>query len=267
MFHLQFSHPEKSLGLPGVEPSTIAPLYGLSKEDYENKRQIFMRNAHRAALDLLDNQTLRERAETLPFQAGQVVVGLGDSITDDLQSWLEILQHLYTALRPDSPVRFVNAGVSGDTTADMISRFLEVVKEDPDWILCMPGTNDARRHGLDPTKTLVSSEETQKNLQMIAHYARKQTRAQLVWMTPATVIPEKIATHFLLSEFQVMWDPADLKAIAEILCSRPEPVVDLQQAFGHPVDPRFLLPDGLHPSLAGQKQIVQMLIDVLGSRS
>jgi len=43
----------------------------------------------------------------------------------------------------------------------------------------------------------------------------------------------------------------------------PDPVVDLQAIFGTPANPDYLLPDGLHPSLAGQKAIVTALIERL----
>jgi lysophospholipase L1-like esterase len=145
----------------------------------------------------------------------------------------------------------------------MISRFLAVVALDPAWIICMPGTNDARLHGEAPTKCLVSPEETALNLEMLASFARTQTSARWVWMTPARVIEEKIGRHWFLGPLQVMWRNTDLDRIAEMLRRRPEPTVDVQAAFGWPLAEGLLLPDGLHPSLAGQKRIVRALVEQL----
>ncbi len=159
----------------------------------------------------------------------------------------------------------MNAGISGDTTAQMISRFLDVVNIQPDWIICMVGTNDARRHGISPTKTLVSIEETAKNLLMLRNFAATQTTARWIWMTPTPVVEAQIAADWFLSPFQMMWLNQDLEAISEIMRQMPEPVVDLQQVFGSPANLDFLLPDGLHPSINGQKAIVKTLVQKLST--
>jgi lysophospholipase L1-like esterase len=189
-----------------------------------------------------------------------VVAGLGDSITDDDQSWLEILRAALVLRRGGDAVRVVNAGVSGDTTAQMIARFIDVAVERPDWIICMAGTNDARLHGRSQTRVLVSIEETVRNLEMMRHMAATQGDAQWVWMTPTPVIESLIAEHWMLSGFELSWRNADLLAVRDAVRARREPVVDLWDAFGQPPERRFLLPDGLHPSIEGQVAIVQALV-------
>lgn len=262
---LQFEHLEKRLeGMPGATEEQIAALFGLDVEAYRAIRSQYASRARCAAEDLLADPAFSAQVNRLPFRPGEVVVGLGDSITDDDQSWLEILRNLLDLMRSGEQVRVVNAGVSGDTTAQMIARFLDVVVERPDWIICMTGTNDARLHGPSPTKVLVSIEETAKNLGMLRHMAATQTEACWVWMTPKPVIESQIAEHWMLSGFELNWRNADLLAVRNALCARPEPVVDLWDIFGHPADPRYLLPDGLHPSLEGQVAIVSALVGQLG---
>jgi lysophospholipase L1-like esterase len=149
----------------------------------------------------------------------------------------------------------------------MIARFLDVVVEEPDWIICMAGTNDARLHGAFPKKVLVSLEETEKNLDMLHHMAVTQTQARWVWMTPPMAIEAQIAGHWMLSGFELRWRNEDLFAVGDLICRRAEPVVDLRQMFGEPPDPRYLLPDGLHPSLEGQTAIVRALVKRLAEES
>lgn len=82
------------------------------------------------------------------------VVCLGDSITygedADLggQATTTYPEHLQALLREfyqNNNITLVNAGVSGDTTQDMIDRFAtDVSAENPDLIILMAGTNDAR---------------------------------------------------------------------------------------------------------------------------
>ena len=265
---LQFQHKEKTLGqIPGVSDATIAALWGIDSATYRRTRDRFAAHADKAARDLLADPEFAARVDRLPFQPGDTVVGLGDSITDDDQSWLEILRRLIARRRPEDEIAILNEGVSGDTTSQMISRFLDVVLEEPDWIVCLAGTNDARLHGQSPIKALVSVEETVKNLHMLRHFGATQTSARWVWMTPATVIENQIARDWFLSAFEMRWRNEDLAAIAaavvEVARAHGEPVVDLQAVFGQPPDRKLLLPDGLHPSLKGQQAIVSALVNTL----
>lgn len=149
----------------------------------------------------------------------------------------------------------------------MITRFLEVVQAQPAWIICMAGTNDARHHGLQPTKALVSVDETERNLRMLRHYAATQTAAEWVWMTPAPVIEEKIGAFWSLGPFQMQWPNANVTAVADAVRRQPDTVVDLYPLFGSPPNPLLLLDDGLHPSLAGQKVIVRALVEALANEN
>jgi acyl-CoA thioesterase-1 len=258
---IQFAHLDKIW--PGLNETAIAPVFGFDVETYRSIRASFAENTYNVASELLTDPVFAARVDRLPFKPGATVVGLGDSITDDLQSWLEILRHLLKMRRLQDDIKVVNAGVSGDITAQIISRFLDIVLQQPDWIICMAGTNDARTHGQSPTKTLVSLEETAKNLEALRNFAVTQTTAHWVWMTPTPVIEAYIAQHWLCVGSQLGWSNRDLVAIAEVMHQFPDPVVDLQMVFGNPANPDLLLPDGVHPSLAGQKAIVTALVERL----
>jgi lysophospholipase L1-like esterase len=265
---LQFRHPEKVMAeMPGVSDETMAALEGLDGGTYRRVRRGFAHRAREAAGRLLEDADLARRVGALPFEPGQVVVGFGDSITDDLQSWFEILRRLVAARRPDAGIEFVNLGYSGDSTTHAICRFAAAVALRPDWILCMLGTNDVRLHGRSPAKTLVSPEETERNFAMLRDYARNETHARWVWLTPARVIEDRIRVHWWLGRLGLMWRNEDLDGVADIVRRQPGPVVDLQEAFGAPVDPALLLDDGLHPSLAGQERIAAAVVCLLSDGS
>lgn len=201
----------------------------------------------------------------LPFAPGDTVVGLGDSITDDLQSWFEILRTAFSMVRPDENVRFVNAGISGDTTSMLISRFYAVTLEQPAWIICMAGTNDARTHGLEPTRSLVSLDETIANYQVLRDFATRQTSARWLWLTPPPVIESAIPQHWFLGPQQMMWRNTNVQALAAHLRGRPEPVADVMAAFGDAPDASLFLADGLHPALAGQTLIARTVVERLSN--
>jgi len=265
-FAIQFRHLEKILAdLPGINDALCAAAFGVNIETYRGIRHGLTERARAAASDLLDDPAFAASVDRLPFAPGEVVVGLGDSITDDDESWLTILRYLLELRRNQDGIEVINAGVSGDTTSQMISRFPGVALHQPNWIICNAGTNDARRHGRSATKVLVSPDETEKNMKMLRNLAATETSARWVWMTPATVIEDKVMAFWLPPPFQVMFRNSDLVAVAELVRRQPDPVVDVQAVFGLPPHPELLLFDGLHPSLAGQKVIVKALVERLGS--
>jgi len=268
---VQFIQPEKALAtLPGaanLSDALLAPLFDLDAETYGSLKRAFAENARRAAADLLADDAFAAEVDALPFAPGEVVVGLGDSITAERQSWLEILRHVLELRRPEDELRVVNAGVSGETTTQIITRFAEVVALAPQWVVAKMGTNDARRHGEAATEPLVSPEETARNLELLRHYAATETRARWVWMTPATVIEAQIREDWFLSAGGLSWRTEDLGAVSEAVLRQPDPVVDLRDVLGRPARKELLLSDGLHPSLEGQKAILRRLVGVLAQLS
>lgn len=261
---VQFFHYEKLLALmPGFSEGLLASLNGFALDTYRAIRGRFDTRARGAAQELLAEPEFAALVDRLPFAPGAIIGGIGDSITDDLQSWLEILRHLLDLRRPADKVRIINAGVSGETSAQLLSRFFALAEQQPEWIICFVGTNDARRHGHQPFKTLVSPDETERNLQALRHFGATQTHARWLWITPAGVVEEQIAADPFLSGRQVMWRNDDLRAAAEVVRRQPDPHVDLQPLFGTPADPGLLISDGLHPNLAGQKVIVRAVVERL----
>jgi hypothetical protein len=95
---------------------------------------------------------------------------------------------------------------------------------------------------------------------MLRHFAATESEARWVWMTPAGVIEEKIPGWWSLGPFEMMWRNKDLEAVAKAVRRQGDLVVDLRRVFGRPAKPELLLPDGLHPSLEGQKAIVTALV-------
>jgi acyl-CoA thioesterase-1 len=262
---IQFAHNEKvASGQEGVfNDEILGALWKLSALDYRAILDGFATRARQAARELLDEDEFARGVDRLPFSPGCTIAAAGDSITDDLQSWAEIFRHVLALRRPKDQIVLSNLAVSGDTTTHMLARFLNVIDIHPDWIFCLIGTNDARRHGIPPFGTLVSPAETARNLAALRHYAAAQSRARWVWMTPPTVVEGRTYEHWFLGPMQIGWLNADLHAVAEQVRRVPDWVVDLQSAFGNPVDPHLLLDDGLHPSLAGQKLILRSLVAVL----
>lgn len=264
---MQYHHPEKMLAaLPGgqeIGDEMLASFFGTDVRTYREIKSTFAERARRCAHELLQDARFARFVDRLPFGAGSTVVGLGDSITDDSQSWLEILRHLLAERRPDDGIRLVNAGISGDTTSGLLGRFLDVLEGNPAWIITLIGTNDVAFVRDPRTKSLVGREETGKNLRALRDLAERLSEAQLVWMTPPPAIEDRVIEDSPLTG--PTWRNADLAELARLVreVAGEDPLVDLWETFGDPAKPEFLLPDGLHPSLAGQKAIAAALVERL----
>jgi lysophospholipase L1-like esterase len=189
--------------------------------------------------------------------AGQRVVAVGDSLTADPRSWAELLK--------DGGIELVNLAVAGDTTVHLVSRFEEVVASEPDLLVVLAGTNDARRHGAAASRMLVPHAETRANLRQIETLAREQTQAQAVFVTPPPVIEDKIRQAPLLTRESVTWREADVDRKADIVASTGGTVIDSRCALRPPLD-RLLLADGLHLSGRGQERLARWILRSLAAK-
>ena len=122
---VRYTHLEKLYGyLPGMDEELLARLFGLDPQEYRAIRDRFDERARDAAGELLEEPEFAGRVDRLPFRKGDTVVGVGDSITDDLQSWLEIVRHLLQERRSVDGIRVVNRGLSAHTAAMVLRRFV-----------------------------------------------------------------------------------------------------------------------------------------------
>jgi lysophospholipase L1-like esterase len=229
---VRFCHPDKILGatrLPGtLTEDAIAALYGTDAATY------------RALRADLAAEAASPPVAGAPFAPGSTILALGDSITDDLGSWAEILRHAL----PE--VTVVNAGLSGDTTTDAIARLSRLTARST-WAFVLLGTNDARRHGDAPM--LVSHAETRRNLRILDAALRRRCR-HVRWLTPPPIFAPVAADPDL------HWEPAEVAAKAQLVRALDPSAIDLWPGFG----PAHLCADGLHPSPAGQHFIARTVL-------
>lgn len=274
---LQFLNLEKRFPLlPGIKnEQAIAGLMGLEVEELNKLRDRFTSNAKQAAIELLEDGEVADWIEQLPFEKGDTIVALGDSITDDLQSWFNIFQHVLEIGREDPDFTFVNSGVSYDTSTDALKRLnRDVLGHDPDWVIVALGTFDAQRLHVSPDRRLVSLADYWENLNTIETVVGEVTDNPLIWMSPPPVITEMLQ-QMRLFHFDLFED--DLSEYREVLSSKKGYIVDpLGERMMDPDDsveeqedekpgPAAwnYLSDGLHPSLSGHTNTVKELIRFL----
>lgn len=73
----------------------------------------------------------------------QKIVFFGDGITEPENGYAGIVQNIIGALRPNLLLTYVNAGIGGNRSNDMLERIGDdVIVHDPDWITISMGIND-----------------------------------------------------------------------------------------------------------------------------
>jgi len=281
---LQFLNLEKRFPLlPGINnPEALAGLMGLETDELKKLRDRYKSNAKQAAIELLEDGEVADWIEDLPFEQGDTIVALGDSLTDDLQGWFSIFKHVLEIGRDDSDFNFVNSGISYDTSTDALKRLnRDVLDHDPDWVIVALGTFDAQRLHVAPDRTLVSLADYWENLNTIETVVGEVTNNPLIWITPPPVITEMLQ-QIRLFNFDLFEE--DLSSYREILSGKKGYIVDPLGTRMNNEDGQHehthdqgdhdheeetgpaawnYLSDGLHPSLSGHNNTVKELIRFL----
>jgi acyl-CoA thioesterase-1 len=258
---LRFAHPERILAttrLPGLGTLTgqvLADLYGIDTGSYERTRRRWREEAELAVEGMLDDAFVA-RLRALPLARGARVTAFGDSITADRQSWAELLCLALGATRGRDRIEVINRGLSGDSTAGALTRLHDLRALQPDLVLVLLGTNDARRH---EGVMLHSHRETARNLREL-HDAFRHSAWRFAWLTPPPFLPERVAQDPVARDRGISWTCADVARKAALVRSLPQGVIDLWPSFGDPPNGELLLADGLHPSLAGQQAILSAVL-------
>lgn len=168
---------------------------------------------------------------------GPLVVFLGDSLTAGLglpedQAYPAVLDRRLDA--QGTPVRVLNAGVSGDTTAGGLARLDWILKQKPDVLVVGLGGNDGLR-GLD-------LDDTEKNLREIVRRGKASgARVLLLGMR----LPPNYGPEYT-EQFEEMYPKIakDLDVpLVPFLLEGVGGVADLNQG------------DGIHPTAEGQERV------------
>lgn len=261
---LKVIQPERTLAaLPGgasVDPSAHAGLLGLPEDVYVAELGRMQEEASDAADELLADPAVASMVDRLPLREGANVVVFGDSLTSDPQSWAVILRELLAKRRGDDKISLTIKAVAGETTTQGLVRIAETIAAQPDWVIFLFGTNDARTQGPHPTKTLVHHEETRRNIAELRHRIASETSANVIWVTPPAVDEAMVANHWGLARFGVQFRNEDVERVATIIRESDGPVVDAFDALGAPPPSDLMMGDGLHFTVEGQKRMALEVI-------
>lgn len=224
------------------------------------------------ARTLLEKPGVKEAVQKLitpRTSAISTIMTIGDSITTYRYGYAEILRALLILVEPEQTTQFYNHGQPGYTsTHGLDATYSQYLAQRPDWVFLNYGTNDVKRLGGAQGKLLVSTQEYIANMtQMVEAFLR--IGARVVVLTPMPFVQQIVTTNPALQALSMSWDIVDLQACAEALRTlthkRGLPLVDLLAAFTVKPDPLLYLADGIHPAPAGQRIIIEKVLEIINS--
>lgn len=185
------------------------------------------------------------------------VVCFGDSVTGvyyhsgSRRAYTDMLGIALRRASGNANVEMINAGISGHTTVNALSRIdRDVLAHKPDLVTVMFGLNDMTRVSLEDYKT---------NLKTIIEKCRG-IGAEVVLATPNNVInTSSRPTDKLVKYCDVAREVAQEAGV---------PVCDTYQQLSgvrshDPFDWRLLMSDSIHPNMAGHKSIAERLAQTI----
>ena len=194
--------------------------------------------------DTKNNMSVAKRAETTAAENSvavsiriPVVLFFGTSLTagyglDPQQAFPSLIEQ--KARSEGVPIKVINAGLSGETTAGALRRIDWVLRTPADVVVIEAGANDALR-GLSPDAARLNLER------LITAVRQKQPRAKIVLIQMEAPPNYGIA---YTRRFRAVYD--------EVARKEKLPLVPFLLT-GVAGIPRFNQPDGVHPNLAGER--------------
>lgn len=195
------------------------------------------------------------------------ILFFGDSITESGRNLLDpsdlgvgyvkIAAGKLRLLYPDLPFEFVNRGVGGDRTAELVKRIeTDVLPEKPDIVILQVGINDVWRRFLFGEEVTVA--EFTENYEKLVSGIRS-TGARLILLQPyALNVGDKPRLRPLLKKFNAV--------ISEIAGREKLPLIPLDEIFTgvtQDIDPVLFAEDGVHPTHRGCRYIADLVIKEL----
>ena len=200
---------------------------------------------------------------------GDIIVFAGDSTTDADRcatadglgnGYVKLVSDALYAFLPTENYRVVNAGVSGNTSLQLLERWeRDVMSLTPDVVFCMIGINDVWRHfdRCEPLQKRISVQEYVENLSLIC----EKTKGVRVFC----IIPPYFMERNRTDEMRVMTEEY-AAAAREVAKKFGADVLDVQPAFDEYMLGRSgqtISWDRVHPGWIGSQLIMREIFRYL----
>lgn len=189
------------------------------------------------------------------------VVCFGDSVTGvyyhtgGRRAYTDMVEIGLKQLYPDATITAINAGISGHTTVNALSRIQkDVLDHKPDVVTVKFGLNDMTRVSLDDYRA---------NLKTIVTMCR-EIEAEVILCTPNSVLDTVGRPTAKLEQYAAV--------VREVAKEMETPLADCYEAFQairakNSLDWSFLMSDAIHPNMDGHKVIAETIVKTIAGKS
>ena len=210
------------------------------------------------------------------FENNDRIVFTGDSVTDMERArpygeglfdnlgkgYVRVIENMLNSWYPELLVRITNTGTDGNTSRNLLDRFLtDVVDLKPDWVSICIGINDVWRQFDSPAipDDQVSPEEYEQNVQKMILAVKDQVKG-IILMTPYYMEPNK---NDWMRKRMDEYGSVCKKLAEDHGCI----LVDLQEVFDHYFTYRhssYIAWDRVHPNQVGATIIARAFLQHCG---
>ena len=209
-------------------------------------------------MKILDGHTLLLTGDSITDCERDRPVGAGNGLGN---GYVALLNAAFAARRPETAVRILNTGISGNRVIDLESRWQpDVLDLEPDWLSILIGINDVWHQFSN------AQDQNQVDLERFTTtYSNllKQTRPRLkglVMMTPFLIEPDRS------DPMRAMMDIYG-EAVIALAEEFDAVLVDIQAAFDRYLAHRpgtSLSDDRVHPNMIGHTIIAEAFRNAIG---
>lgn len=204
------------------------------------------------------------------FENNEHIVFAGDSVTDMNKEQFEnmgrgyvrVVDNMLAAYYPEKAIRVTNAGISGNTSRDLLNRFeKDVLKLNPDYVSICIGINDVWRQFDNPAGKIfaVEIDEYESNLEKMITSINKKVKKVFI-MSPYYMEPNK---QDLMRARMDEYGAVCKKLAEKYDCE----FIDLQKMFNNYFKYKhssFIAWDRVHPNLVGATLIAKEFLSHCG---
>jgi lysophospholipase L1-like esterase len=209
-----------------------------------------------------------EPQQLTPLQGKQKIILLGDSITQaggNYGGYVWLMQRYLNTLYPQSKIELIQAGVSGQTSADLQQRFQQdVLDKQPDLVTINVGVNDiiqSFKTASNESQNTANIETYRQNLTAMVKAAQARN-IPILFLSP-TIITEDLNSreNIRLREYIAVMRAVSTQNRCQFLdLNLPfRDVILTYQRYGGQAQ-NILTRDGIHPNLAGHQILAYTIL-------
>lgn len=207
-------------------------------------------------------EKLKKEIDIPHIENGKIIAFIGDSITSDRCSYLNILRELY---KECEDVSFVDAAISGDKSDDAVMKFyIRCMNFKPDVVHILIGTNDLRHNDDKNGMSALSLHDYRRNLSYMIHVL-KEAGIPVVVSQISPVMNERLKKRFPEDNWKYVYD--EIRELNKIVCEVAEEsgvkVNAMAKIYAQYETGELLLQDGLHLNEKGQYLLAKNVLESL----